>query len=144
MTVRAARDKRESRRARAVHVALIERASRSNFAFAEPLKNAHHFIVACPLPSVHFVSYPSPPPLPSMFSADSVRESNALGRTSSASSVSSIDTQASDDILRGNETPRRTRKRFTSTQLMALEHLFHQTSHPTREQREALSKEAGM
>lgn len=40
--------------------------------------------------------------------------------------------------------PRRTRKRFSSAQLMMLEHLFHQTSHPTREQREFLAREANM
>ena len=73
------------------------------------------------------------------------RSPNPLFRTSSASSVSSIDTQSSlDDVAAEGEAPRRTRKRFTSTQLMMLEHLYHQTSHPTREQREALAKEAAM
>ena len=49
-----------------------------------------------------------------------------------------------DDVAGEGEPPRRTRKRFTSTQLMMLEHLYHQTSHPTREQREALAREAAM
>lgn len=39
---------------------------------------------------------------------------------------------------------RRTRKRFTSMQLMVLEHLYHKASHPTREQREQVAKEAEM
>ena len=34
---------------------------------------------------------------------------------------------------------RRTRRRFTSVQLMMLEQLYHQNSHPTREQRETLA-----
>ena len=70
---------------------------------------------------------------------------SALFRTTSASSISSVDTQSSlDDVAGDGELPRRTRKRFTSTQLMMLEHLYHQTSHPTREQRETLAKEAAM
>lgn len=60
-----------------------------------------------------------------------------LARTSSVSSVESVDTAAEDGA-------RRTRKRFNNVQLMYLEHLFHQTSHPTREQREALARESGM
>ncbi|KAF9236834.1 homeodomain transcription factor [Melanogaster broomeanus] len=59
-------------------------------------------------------------------------QSNPLSRTSSAASISS------DDAAR------RTRKRFTSVQLMMLEQLFHQTSHPTREEREAVAQTAGM
>ena len=88
------------------------------------------------------------------------RSPNPLFRTTSASSVSSVDTQMSiDDVVVGTgglgggggaaetndrDAPRRTRKRFTSTQLMMLEHLYHQTSHPTREQREALARDAAM
>ncbi|KAH7926827.1 hypothetical protein BV22DRAFT_1127833 [Leucogyrophana mollusca] len=56
----------------------------------------------------------------------------ALSRTSSAASISS------DDATR------RTRKRFTSVQLMMLEQLYHQTSHPTREERETVANSAGM
>ncbi|KAF8844194.1 homeobox-domain-containing protein [Paxillus ammoniavirescens] len=59
-------------------------------------------------------------------------QSNSLSRTSSVASISS------DDAAR------RTRKRFTSVQLMMLEQLFHQTSHPTREEREAVAQTAGM
>ncbi|KAF8452129.1 hypothetical protein L210DRAFT_3384808 [Boletus edulis BED1] len=58
--------------------------------------------------------------------------SSTLSRTSSAASISS------DDATR------RTRKRFTSVQLMMLEQLFHQSSHPTREEREAVARAAGM
>ncbi|GJE97782.1 homeobox domain-containing protein [Phanerochaete sordida] len=68
-----------------------------------------------------------------------------LFRSDSASSIISLDSQASlDDVAADGELPRRTRKRFTSTQLMMLEHLYHQTSHPTREQRETLAKEAAI
>jgi hypothetical protein len=80
-----------------------------------------------------------------MSAPDAPRSPNPLFRTTSASSVSSVDTQMSvDDVAVEGETLRRTRKRFTSTQLMMLEHLYHQTSHPTREQRETLAKEATM
>lgn len=41
-------------------------------------------------------------------------------------------------------TSRRTRKRFTNVQLMMLENLFHQNSHPSREDREAVAKAGGM
>ncbi|KIP02494.1 hypothetical protein PHLGIDRAFT_50338, partial [Phlebiopsis gigantea 11061_1 CR5-6] len=70
---------------------------------------------------------------------------NSLFRTSSASSISSVDTQSSlDDVAVEGDAPRRTRKRFTSAQLMMLEYLYHQTSHPTREQREALARDAAI
>ena len=39
---------------------------------------------------------------------------------------------------------KRTRKRFTSVQLMMLEHLYHKASHPSREERERVAKEADM
>ncbi|KAF8547763.1 homeobox-domain-containing protein [Imleria badia] len=58
--------------------------------------------------------------------------SSTLSRTSSVASISS------DDAAR------RTRKRFTSMQLMLLEQLFHQSSHPTREEREAVAQAADM
>ena len=64
--------------------------------------------------------------------SSTIARSNALSRTSSMASISS------DDISR------RTRKRFTSVQLVMLEQLFHRTSHPTREQREAVAQVAGM
>ncbi|KAI6012721.1 homeobox-domain-containing protein [Pisolithus orientalis] len=56
----------------------------------------------------------------------------ALSRTSSMASLSS------DDV------GRRTRKRFTSVQLVMLEQLYHRTSHPSREEREAVAQAAGM
>ncbi|KAI8981340.1 hypothetical protein BD414DRAFT_419864, partial [Trametes punicea] len=72
-----------------------------------------------------------------------------FSRMPSASSVHSDDSLVSADVgtLLGPadaivEGPRRTRKRFTSQQLMMLEHLYHQASHPTREQREQLAKDA--
>lgn len=62
-----------------------------------------------------------------------VRSSNpGLSRTSSIASISS------DDV------GRRTRKRFTSIQLVLLEQLYHRSSHPTREEREAVAQAAGM
>ncbi|KAG2141041.1 homeobox-domain-containing protein [Suillus clintonianus] len=60
-------------------------------------------------------------------------QSATLSRTSSTASISSTD-----------DTARRTRKRFSTVQLMMLEQLFHRTSHPTREEREALASTAGM
>ncbi|KAL7285011.1 hypothetical protein ACG7TL_000100 [Trametes sanguinea] len=75
--------------------------------------------------------------------------SHLLSRTSSTSSAYSDDSSASastnttlapaDAIVDG---PKRTRKRFTTLQLMMLEHLYHKASHPTREQREQLAKDA--
>lgn len=77
--------------------------------------------------------------------------SKMLARTSSASSVCSDDSVASTDttISLGPadaivEGPKRTRKRFTTLQLMMLEHLYHKASHPTREQREQLARDAEM
>ena len=80
-----------------------------------------------------------------------------LSRTSSASSVASDDTALSFDdntvvpdtpstgnVSDGSSSTKRTRKRFNNIQLTALEHVFHQTSHPTREQREAVARETGL
>ncbi|KAJ3484569.1 hypothetical protein NLI96_g5552 [Meripilus lineatus] len=78
-----------------------------------------------------------------------------LSRTSSSSSVLSDGTHGTstnDEMGPPNtpsseitdSAPKRTRKRFTNAQLTLLEDLFHQTSHPTREQRDALAKEAGL
>ncbi|KAI0354722.1 hypothetical protein OH77DRAFT_1590471 [Trametes cingulata] len=78
-----------------------------------------------------------------------VNASQMLSRTSSASSVCSDDSVNSGDTAHSLgpadvivDGPKRTRKRFTSIQLMMLEHLYHKASHPTREQREQLAKEA--
>ncbi|EMD42341.1 hypothetical protein CERSUDRAFT_110850 [Gelatoporia subvermispora B] len=56
-------------------------------------------------------------------------------------SVSSTDNTTAD--VSGTQRAR-TRKRFSSMQLMLLEQLYHQTSHPTREQREALARTIDM
>ena len=76
---------------------------------------------------------------------------NSLSRTSSVSSVASDDSLASSSAnslisvdAPAGDTVKRTRKRFTSAQLMMLEHLYGQASHPTREQREAVAREAHM
>ncbi|KAF8641038.1 hypothetical protein AX17_000683 [Amanita inopinata Kibby_2008] len=76
--------------------------------------------------------------IPSMMAA----MAPSLSRTSSATSISS-----SDDATPGNSTStvsRRTRKRFTSAQLAMLENLFHQNSHPSREEREGVANAGGM
>ena len=77
--------------------------------------------------------------------------SASLVRTSSVASVGSDDSATAIDSipsLAGDTPPegavRRTRKRFTSVQLMMLEHLYRNATHPTREQREQLAKEAEM
>lgn len=65
-----------------------------------------------------------------------------LSRTSSSASISS-----SDDAGVSNDAQsvsRRTRKRFTNVQLTILEDAFHQNSHPSREERDALAKLGGM
>lgn len=79
--------------------------------------------------------------------------SPTLLRIGSSSSVSSLDSEAcvppeealiyadAGDPLAAT---RRTRKRFSNTQLMMLEQLYRRTSHPTREQRDALAKEGDM
>ncbi|KAF9650469.1 homeobox-domain-containing protein [Thelephora ganbajun] len=65
----------------------------------------------------------------------------ALSRTSSVASVTSDD--AATPTVPGNEV-KRTRKRFTQAQIVKLEQLFHETSHPTREQRENLANECDL
>ena len=68
--------------------------------------------------------------------------SHSLSRTSSISSVGSDDSIVGPDMhgtlaLDSVDGPvRRTRKRFSSVQLMMLEHLYHKASHPSREERE--------
>ena len=63
-----------------------------------------------------------------------------LSRTSSVASVTSDDATTP---VPGNEV-KRTRKRFTQGQIVKLEQLFHETSHPTREQRESLANECDL
>jgi hypothetical protein len=56
-------------------------------------------------------------------------------------------TASEENVCLNNVNPttsRRTRKRFTNVQLMMLENLFHQNSHPSREDREAVAKTGGM
>ncbi|KAK0465967.1 homeodomain transcription factor [Desarmillaria tabescens] len=65
--------------------------------------------------------------------------SPTLSRTSSTTSVESDDAGSN-----ASTRSRRTRKRFTSVQLMMLENLFHQTSHPSREQRDGVAKAGAM
>ncbi|KAH8094657.1 homeobox-domain-containing protein [Cristinia sonorae] len=80
-----------------------------------------------------------------------------LSRTSSASSVASESTSTLPDdstvvpstpstghTSDGGNSTKRTRKRFTNPQIIALEQVFHQTSHPTREQREAVASATGL
>ncbi|KAJ8469902.1 hypothetical protein ONZ45_g16737 [Pleurotus djamor] len=62
-----------------------------------------------------------------------------LSRTVSATSISSDDTTTSNGT-----TVRRTRRRFNSEQLSMLEQLYHQNSHPTRAERDAVAKAGGM
>ncbi|KAF8079144.1 homeodomain transcription factor [Lyophyllum atratum] len=81
----------------------------------------------------------------------------SLSRTSSTGSVSSSDDAGCSDgpgmLSKFRATypdhgpahlARRTRKRFTNDQLTMLENLFHQNSHPSREERDAVAKLGGM
>ncbi|CAK5262272.1 unnamed protein product, partial [Mycena citricolor] len=68
--------------------------------------------------------------------------SRTLSLASTATSSSSEDLYAF--INESTEITRRTRKRFTNAQLTMLEQLFHQNSHPSREQRETVAKSANM
>ncbi|KAJ6466945.1 homeodomain transcription factor [Mycena sanguinolenta] len=63
--------------------------------------------------------------------------------TSAGTSTSSDDLYATF-INASDALTRRTRKRFTNAQLMMLEQLFHQNSHPSREQRESVARSANM
>ncbi|KAJ7220499.1 homeodomain transcription factor [Mycena pura] len=73
---------------------------------------------------------------------------SCLSRTTSATST--ITSTSSDDLYATfisestDATSRRTRKRFTNPQLMMLEQLYHENSHPSREQREMVAKSANM
>ena len=63
-----------------------------------------------------------------------------LFRSESSSSLGS----SSDErvfVVTPDPTSKRTRKRFTGSQLSMLDQLFHRTSHPSREEREALARE---
>ncbi|KAJ7905027.1 homeodomain transcription factor [Mycena leptocephala] len=64
--------------------------------------------------------------------------------TSTATNTSSDDLYATFINESTDATTRRTRKRFTNAQLMMLEQLFHENSHPSREQRESVARSANM
>ena len=70
---------------------------------------------------------------------------------SSASSFSSISDQNADTDIDSQTTasskssePKRTRKRFSQEQLIVLEQAYHKSTHPTREEREEIAKQADM
>ncbi|CCM02253.1 uncharacterized protein FIBRA_04336 [Fibroporia radiculosa] len=71
-----------------------------------------------------------------------------LLRTDSTSSISSLGSDVCPEVTGDADTrdlsERRTRRRFTNAQLMMLEHLYRQTTHPTRVQRDDLAKEGNM
>ncbi|KDR85827.1 hypothetical protein GALMADRAFT_132473 [Galerina marginata CBS 339.88] len=68
-----------------------------------------------------------------------------LSRTLSSTSFSSEDDASmASSTVTVISSSRRTRKRFTNAQLTMLENLFHQNSHPSREDREAVAKAGGM
>jgi hypothetical protein len=58
-------------------------------------------------------------------------------------SSSSLGSSSADERIFSppNPTTKRSRKRFTGSQLTMLEQLFHRTSHPSREEREALARD---
>jgi hypothetical protein len=62
-----------------------------------------------------------------------------LSRTSSATSV-----ESSSSVRADAESIRRTRKRFTNSQLAVLEQLFQRNSHPSREERESVAHTGDM
>ncbi|KAG6911286.1 hypothetical protein DXG01_002125 [Tephrocybe rancida] len=64
----------------------------------------------------------------------------SLSRTSSTASIDSSDDATSSTAL----SFRRTRKRFTNDQLTMLENLFHENSHPSREDRDTVARLGGM
>ena len=72
-----------------------------------------------------------------------VSASASLFRSASSSSLAS----SSDDPFlfeTPNPTTKRTRKRFTGSQLTMLEQLFHHATHPSRDEREALARELNL
>ncbi|RDB29032.1 Zinc finger homeobox protein 3 [Hypsizygus marmoreus] len=70
----------------------------------------------------------------------------SLSRTSSTASISSSDDAGGSSGVNNNNLnlSRRTRKRFTNAQLTMLENLFHQNSHPSREERDVVARLGGM
>jgi hypothetical protein len=66
----------------------------------------------------------------------------SLSRTSSTTSIDSSDDAGGSTASASHS--RRTRKRFSNVQLTMLEQLFHQNSHPSREEREKVAQLGGM
>jgi hypothetical protein len=64
-----------------------------------------------------------------------------LLRSDSSSSLGSSSDEHVFSISNTTASSKRTRKRFTGSQLAMLEQLFHRASHPSREQRESLAQE---
>jgi Homeodomain len=67
-----------------------------------------------------------------------------LFRSESSSSLGSSSSADADEPIFSsppNPTTKRSRKRFTGSQLTMLEQLFHRTSHPSREERETLARD---
>jgi hypothetical protein len=64
-----------------------------------------------------------------------------LPRSDSSSSLGSSSDEHVFSASNATASSKRTRKRFTGSQLAMLEQLFHRASHPSREQRESLAQE---
>ena len=64
-----------------------------------------------------------------------------LPRSESSSSLASSSDEHVFSASNTTASSKRTRKRFTGSQLAMLEQLFHRASHPSREQRESLARE---
>jgi hypothetical protein len=64
-----------------------------------------------------------------------------LPRSESSSSLASSSDEHVFSASNTTATSKRTRKRFTGSQLAMLEQLYHHASHPSREQRESLAQE---
>jgi hypothetical protein len=72
--------------------------------------------------------------------------SNAYMALFRSASLSSLASSSDDPFLFETPNPaaKRTRKRFTGSQLTMLEQLFHHTTHPSRDEREALARELNL
>ena len=80
-------------------------------------------------------------------SQPSISRAGSLSSTSSFSSVSDTNVDTDVDSLTAPSKPpevKRTRKRFSQEQLILLEHAYHKASHPTREEREEIARQADM
>ncbi|THH11597.1 hypothetical protein EW145_g551 [Phellinidium pouzarii] len=68
----------------------------------------------------------------------------SISRSSSLSSSSSATNVDINPAQTAKSSSKRTRKRFSQEQLMVLEQAYHKTSHPTRQEREAVAAQTGM